>query len=1040
MKALIQYFAKRHLVTNLILFGVIFSAIGFWHKVGKEEFPDITMNWVRFSIPYPGAAAEDVELFVTKPIEEKLKELTGLYEVNATSSYGSASFVVRIESHVSNPDELIRDVKDAVDRTELPSETEDPIFRRFNTAEKAIIDIGLYHKKKKILDVDARQELQKFALAFESRALAIPEISGLDDQGYLQPEIQIHLDPKKLADRDLSLGEVRNQILAQHVRVPAGSMEDREESEVSFLSELDTVPRLENVIVRGGFEGQKIRLKEIGTVREGFEKNARVLKIHGHEGVLFNVKKSAGVDILTAQKAVFRFVEDLRESHPESPIGIVLLDDESYDIRNRLSLIGWNGLVGFILILLVLFLFLDFTSGFWVASGIPFTLAFTLLAALVMGFTINNVTLSGIIVVLGIVVDDAIVVAENISRLRRQGVAKLKAVVDGTRGVILPVLASILTTCAAFLPLFFFEGHFGLFIKYIPIVVFLMLGASLIEAMLILPGHLNYGFPLVNWWRRRTSRVVKDKTGHWFFRLEQRYANFLTQALRFRIPILGAFTALLVISFFLFQSQMKFVMFPREESKEIVVRAKVEEGSTRYETAKKIEPLEEIFLKDDHGVVVSMISSIGQNRRGGAVLEHEAMLRVELLPPSERDIPLNDLLPIWEKKASQLPQLKEVRFLKSRWGAESGSPIEFDVQENNDEIRRAVVEDVKRRMQKHPAISNVEIERPITRRQYELELRRDDVFTMGINPSEIGKSLRAFVEGQILYTLNKGEEEVDVRLTSSLADKKDIESILGMRVSNTEGYLVPYRDLVRMRETRAPSNIQRIDYRRTTKIYADLKENTDVTPLDVANFLEEEVFPAARKDHPSTLFSFRGEIEHSRESQGDFGLALVLSLSIIYFLLVLLYDSVGLPFLIGAVIPFGTVGVCLAFMAHGMTQYGFFAVVGTLGMIGVVVNDSIVMISKLEDAEILDTSKKDLFRSVADVSSTRLRAVVVTTLTTVAGLFPTAYGIFGYDSMLAEMMLAMAWGLIFSTLITLLLVPCLYSFYAHFRRKGHEAS
>jgi multidrug efflux pump subunit AcrB len=392
-------------------------------------------------------------------------------------------------------------------------------------------------------------------------------------------------------------------------------------------------------------------------------------------------------------------------------------------------------------------------------------------------------------------------------------------------------------------------------------------------------------------------------------------------------------------------------------------------------------------------------------------------------------VSLKTLIRRWEETTKGLPGFNKIQFMKSRWGSDSGSPIEFEVQENDDRLRREIVESVREILSKHPSLSNVEVERPVTRNEYKLHLKREKIFELGIIPQDVAQDLRSFIEGQILYTLNKGEEEVDVRLTSRKSDKVDVNQILSLRTPNKESYLVPYRQLVDVVQEQAPANIQRINYKRTTKIYADIKENSKSTPLDIAEHLESHVFPQVMEKTPSAHFQFRGEIEDSRESQGDFSFAILLSLGLIYILLVLLYNSLSLPFLIGAIIPFGVVGVIFSFYAHGMTQYGFFAVIGTLGMIGVVVNDAIVMISKLEENKKLILESSSRLSEIAIIASTRLRAVVLTTLTTVAGLFPTAYGWAGYDSMLAEMMLAMGWGLIFSTCITLVLVPCLYSMY-----------
>ncbi|MEZ4703701.1 MAG: efflux RND transporter permease subunit [Bdellovibrionota bacterium] len=1019
MKALIQYFSQRHLITNVVFFAILGLAVVTWTKIGKEEYPDFALDTIRFTLVYPGATAEDVELFVIKPIEERLKELTGLYQVSATAASRVATFHVTLESKASNPDEIIQEIKNAVDRARLPSEVEDPVYRRFSSAEKAIIDIGFFYTGERLLDENTREQLQKYALAFENRLLTLPEVSGLEKRGSLKPELQIFVDPDRLLSFDISMSEVANQIRNQHIRIPAGNMEDPLESQISFLSELDSVESLENTIIRGGYEGQRIRLKQLGHVQKGFHRQNSVLKIQGHEGILYNVRKSASSDILTAQQAIKTFVDEFRHTYQDSPIDVVLIDDESADIRNRISIISYNGLGGFVLILIILFIFLDFSSGIWVASGLPFSLAFTLICTMLIGYSVNNMTLAGVIIVLGIVVDDAIIIAENVSRLRRNGMPLSEAVVVGTRSVLMPVIASVLTTCAAFIPLYSFSGHFGLFIKYIPAIVFLMLGASLLESTFILPGHLY----------QTGSRNKNVKEGHWFYRYEKYYAKILNRALRFRWVVMIFFGLMLGGAWMVFDQEMKFVMFPREESQEVTLQVSAVEDLTRYEMAKLIEPLEDMFLSEKD-VVMTIVSSVGSNRRGVEVKENQANMRIEIVRASEREESLSEMLERWEKKTSSMTQFEEIRFLKSRWGADSGSPIEFEIQENDDISRKQAANFVKAEMEKLPYIKNVEIERPVTKNEYILRLKRDDVFLLGINPKEVASSLRAYVEGEILYVLNNGEQEVDVRLSSERDHKKTIDQILSMRSSNSNSYLVPYRSIATMEKVKAPASISRVNYKRTTKIFADLHEDSDTTPLEVADELEENIFPRVEKENPYTRFRFRGEVEDSRESQSDFYFAIFLSVIIIYLLLVFLYDSLSIPLLIASIIPFGAVGVVFAFFSHGMSHYGFFAVIGTLGMIGVVVNDSIVMISKLEEEEIYSLQGMQMNEKISHICSTRLRAIVVTTLTTVAGLLPTAYGWAGYDSMLAEMMLAMAWGLIFSTLITLFFVPSLYSYYS----------
>lgn len=1039
MKDLIRYFSQRTLLTNVVLFGLIFAAVALWPRVGKEEMPEFAMNFLRVNILYPGASAEDVELFVTRPIEEELKGVSGLREVVSTSSFSSSSFRITMEPDLPNEDEVVQEIKDAVDRARLPLETEDPEYSRFSSREKAIIDIALYHTGSEMLNVEQRAELQKYALAFESQMLTLPEITSLERSGYLQPELHILVQPENLKRYNIPLSTVREQVLSQHVRQPVGTLEDREESEITALSELEDPESLKKVVLRSGFEGNKVRLGQVADVKPGFADSKTILKVQGHEAVIFNVRKNAAVDILSAQKVVSQFVDRFKSSNRSAPIGVALMDDESYDVRNRLSLIGYNGLIGFVLIVLVLLVFMDFKSGIWVAAGIPFTLAFTLLASMVIGFTINNVTLAAIIIVLGIVVDDAIIVAENISRLHRQGMSLKDAVVEGTAKVMSPVVASILTTCAAFLPLYFFSGRFGMFVKYMPSIIFLMLAASLIESFFILPSHMGQRFPRLGVFRRTEQKDVEG-SGHWFFEWENQYSRVLRRFLAWRGFVLLGFAAFAAGAFALYQTQLKFVMFPREEAKELTVKAVGPEKLTRKEMARFVKPLEDLFLEDETGSVLSVYTRIGQSRRGGQVRENEASLRIELTAPSERDISLNRLIARWEEQIKPLGGFQEVRFMRSRFGSESGSPIELEVRENNDAQRQLLAERLLREMQTVAALKNVEIEKPVTRPEYTLKMDLDEMIRLGIDPNSVATSLRAYVEGQILYTLNKGDEEVDVRLTSRKENKSKIEDILDLRAANARDYLVPFRSVVSVKAGTKPANIPRTNYKRATKIYADITEGSSRTPLEIAEQLEREVFPRIMQDYPTSVLKFRGEIEDSRESAGDFMTSLFLVLGLIYLLLVILYDSLALPLLIAAVIPFGAAGVIVAFWGHGMDKYGFFAVVGTLGMIGVIVNDAIVMIAKLEEELTSAHTRGELFDQVAAISSTRLRAVVLTTLTTVAGLFPTAYGLAGYDSMLAEMMLAMGWGLLFATTVTLILVPCLYSFYSELRWKFQSKS
>ncbi|MFH1868294.1 MAG: efflux RND transporter permease subunit [Candidatus Omnitrophota bacterium] len=1016
---IINFFLKRHLLTNLLFIAVFVGGIFSWIQIPKEELPDITFDRVSIRVNYPGASTEEVEYYVTRPIEEALRGLDGIYRITSSTGIGTCAVTVEIERDYADKDEVIADIRNYVLDVDLPEDIiDDPNVRVFKTSRKAIIDVGLFLKGKNLLDVESRQMLQSYSLALENRLLSLPEVSSVSRSGYLDDEIHIKVYPEKLIEYRIPFNTVINEIQTNNVRQPAGNIENIKESKVTLFGELNDIETLKNLAVQGGFEGQVIRLNEIAEVVEGHEKTKTVLKINGYEGIFLNVVKSSRVGIIEAVKVVNKAVKDFSAASLENGnIEIVLLDDESFDVRNRLSLIGINGAIGFILILIALFLFLDVRSGIWVAVGIPFTFCFTLIAALITGYSLNNITLAAVIIVMGMVVDDAIVVSENISRLRAKGMKLEESARKGTGFVFLPIIASILTTCVAFVPLLFFTGRFGAMVKFIPLIIFFMLGASLLESLLILPGHMT--LPLGD--RKDLSKK------HWFDRCEKAYGKIIEKILPKKRIIFIFFIALLVFAGFIASANMKFVMFPDEETRSINLTAEAPPGSTRYETAKASQPLEDIVAQYIGKEVVGFRNQIARTRRGSVAQENKLRMDIEILPKEKRKKSSDDLISEWKNKFEKVDGIGNIKFSKGWHGQDSSSPIEILVKENNDDLRETISDKLAEEMKNHPSLKNIEIDRPILSPEYRIKLDRDKIRRLAISPSDIAKTLRASLEGKILYDFAGDDEEVYVRLTTTEDAKDDINKVLDIPVENESKYLVPLKDVVLVEEVSKPDSIEREDLKRITRIYADIKQGTKQTPLEIAEYFESKVFSKLTSKHPTTILEFAGEVKDTRESQGDFTLAIIMAIVFIYIILVLLLNSLYRPLIIMLSIPFGLVGIILAFWLHGISMYGFFAVIGALGLTGVVVNDAIIMLVKLDKEFDPSLPRTELYKQIGDIAQTRLRAVVLTTLTTVVGIIPTAYGWAGYDAMLSQMMLALAWGLLFATFITLILIPSIYA-------------
>jgi multidrug efflux pump subunit AcrB len=1021
---IIAFFARRHFLTNFLMLLVFVGGVFSWQATQKEEWPDITMDSIRISVTYPGAPAEDVEYFVTKPIEEEVRGLDGIRRVTSTSSVGQSNVTVELEPNYAKVDEALTEVRSAVLDVSLPEEViDDPNVRVFRSSKKAILDIGIIFKEGHLLTDQTRRELQGYAFTLESQLLNLPQVNTINKQNYLNEELLIKSFPSELKRYDIPFNTVMREVRENHVRKPAGTLETVNEPKVTLDSELDTVDKLKNLVIQGGFEGRVIRLGEVAEITQSYEKNKEITIINGREGVMFSVVKNSSYGILETRKAVLKFVDQFRKNVLRtSPVELVLLDDESIDLRNRLSIISMNGIIGFVLIIITLFIFLNKQAGVWVAMGIPFTICFTLIFGSLMGMTINGTTLAAVIIVLGIIVDDAIVVGENITRLFHQGLGRGAAVIKGTSFVMLPIFASITTTCVAFVPLLYFEGRFGKFVMYIPPIIFLMLLASLIESLFILPGHMDLKLPLIGELRRN-----EGSRGHWFEKIEGMYGHFLKRILPAKIPIIAGFVVMAVAAFYFAGTHMKYVMFPNEETRDIVLTGEVASDMTRFETALKSKEIEDLINPYIGKEVVGLRTRIAHGRRGGAVEENKFWMLIEIVPKEKRKKSADKLVTEFKEKISKLNGFENIKFQKSRWGQDSGSSIELLIQDNNDATRLAVAKKMADIMSQHKDLQNIEIDVGLRVPEYKIDIKQEVIKRLSISPADIASTFRAALEGVILYEFTNGNEDVRTRFTIADEAKTDIEQVLDLPVENQGNYLVPLRDLVTVTKGVSPNSISRRDMRRTTLVDAGIKPRSKATPLAIALHFEKDVFPLINQDYPSTTLTFSGEIEDTRESARDFVKAIWLTVILIFSILAILFHSVLKPLLIMLAIPFGLVGIIIAFVLHGKMIYGFYSVVGALGLAGVVINDSIIMLTKLENEFNPSAGQASFDEQIASIAQTRLRAVLLTTLTTVVGVLPTAYGFAGYDSMLAEMMLTLAWGLIFGSIITLILIPFLFS-------------
>ncbi|RPJ03229.1 MAG: efflux RND transporter permease subunit, partial [Spirochaetaceae bacterium] len=477
MKKLIEYFSEKHILTNLFVVATLIGAVYFWNSTRKEELPNIDYDVVRVSAYYPGATAENMDSLVTRNIENALDGIDGIISVSSTSGLGSASLSVELDPGSPERSHVVSDISDAVAAVDYPDAMDLPRVMEFKSSRFSVLDLAISYTGVDVMSDEQREKLQNVTDMLADRIKRVSGVSEVGYNAYMDKFVEINVRPEKLVYFDITLSEITSALKKSIINQPIGALSDQALTKIKLESEVTDPAQLGNIIIRSNFEGNMIRLKDLASVESKFENRNNIYKVDGNEAVVLRVTKSSGSGIIEVVDRINSVTDEFAKTMLVGN-GIMLrtLEDQSTGVRNRLSIISSNGLMGFILVVLVLFALLDAKSSFWVGMSIPFTMAATMIIAPLFGQTINNMTLAAVIIVMGMIVDNGIVVAENAARLAHSGLSLHRSVVQGTSEVVSPIVASIATTCVAFIPLYFFQGRYGALAAFLPPVIFIMLG------------------------------------------------------------------------------------------------------------------------------------------------------------------------------------------------------------------------------------------------------------------------------------------------------------------------------------------------------------------------------------------------------------------------------------------------------------------------------------------------------------------------------------------------------------------------------------
>ena len=998
MNSFLDFLVRQKKLALVFSISVIALGLVSLNNIQRDQFPAVDFEIMTIVTSYPGASPEDVEQNITNVIEDELSSVTGIDKFTSTSRAHVSSIVITFSQDVSDLSEIKQEVRNVVNRIKsLPEEVVDlPRVIDRKTSRKSIIKISL--SSDEIDYAELRGMVDSIAQSIES----IEGVSEVTKDGYLDKEIQIHIDPEKLYQYELSLPQVMSAITQRNQRYTVGSNHnDKNEKTIVVLSKFDAATDVSEVIVKSTFEGLIVRLKDIAVIESGNVEEKSIVRVNGKKGFILRVKKQAQADVITTVDLVKAHMEKMGGKY-NNQLDIFYSSDLSEYVRNRLDIVTNNGLIGLLLVLVVLGAFLSFKTAFWVAVSLPVSLLGTVALLGATGETINLISLAAMILVLGIVVDDSIIVAESIYHYKQTGEDNFKSASHGFKRVIMPVVTTILTTILAFSSMFLMGGMMGKFIYVIPLVIIFALTLSFLEVSLALPAHL-------------AGSNEKKKEHNWFEYFENKFEVFLSKVLNFHYLVIAIFSITLVISIYFASTQMKFTLFPAVGVDTINARMTMNTGSSLSNTEAKAKQVEELIYRIVGDDLVSVTSDVGK------YFTHKANMTIELLPTSERNKSSKEILKSLKASANEIDQVEKLKFSVRRPGPPQGEDVEINLVSQAGPENLQAANKLEQILLNIPGVDNINRDDEPGKDRIEVKLDFEKMARLDIDFSTVNRYLRAAFTGIDVTNIREGQNDVNFRLYLGDLEKSEV-FIKSLKVVNKNGRVIPLVNFSSIRQIVGEPDFNHYNGLRSIMLSASVNdEKTSTSEVMKEALLQLDL----DKNFPSVRAISEGGAKETAKSMDSFKQAFLMAIVGIFLLLVLLFNSYSQPLIILSAIPFSVIGVIWAFFLHG-EALSFFAILGVLALVGVIVNDSLVLVSHLNYLKDKALEKLTIHQWIVKGVKDRLRAVVLTSLTTLAGILPLAYGLGGTDYLLQPMALALGYGLLFGTLMTLILLPCLY--------------
>jgi multidrug efflux pump subunit AcrB len=1025
MKNIARFFIENSKLTVVLSIGLLFFGYEGIRKMNAESYPAVSMATATISTFYDGATASDIETKITKPLEDEIRGVNGLKDVRSTSQAGISTITVRIDMDDPkvNVDEAMDELQKAIDRvTDLPTDLKEaPKFTEIKSDEFPVIEVAIIGENKNRSRDSLADHLKEDIE--DNRSVKAVRLVGFKERAF-----DILLDLDKLNAYHISVSEVLAQIQSRNTNTPGGPLKTTQNQElVRIEGKIKSVDELNELVVRSNFSGETITLKNIATVVDSEEDIKVLSRYNGKEATLLIVNKKSGADTIKMVDEIDGILKEYQERYPNYKFQVY--NSEGIKVRNRVDVLTSNAITGLILVMVFLFIFLPGKIGLVASMSLPLAMMGTLGVMPVFGMNIDAITVLALVIALGMMVDNSVVISENFTRLRLEGLNPLNAASKSIETLWLPITATAFTTIAAFVPMLVTKGVMGQFIKWIPIVVTIALILSLLESFFFLPMRLT--------WAGKVIKEQSNKKG-WFERFQVKFESLMETVIRLRYLCLVIFFALLSFSIFMMVGANKFVLFPADQTEIYIGKVEMPKGTRLEYTNEKLEEIAaqvKDVLKEDavHVVTRAGTYQMSPNDPKAQDGNNIGMISIYVSEYAKYNRNYQDVLS--DLKKIDPEYVESITFQELVNGPPVGNPIEATFRANSTEQMDKIIAEIMQAISKTKGIENLKVNDVIGDNEVFINIDYKKAARIGIDAANVGNTIRTAISGKRISDVTLDNKDVDLIVRFEEKDRVNLENLKEMIIRDPMGNLIPISSFASFEIKEGTPEIKRYDFKRAKTLTGDVDVNI-ITSFE-ANAILMQKYQELKDKYPGVSLVFGGAQESTNESMESLFSALKLSLIGIFALLVFLFKSYLRPVIIMTTIPLGLLGFSVAFFLHGR-PISFLALIGIIGLGGIIVNSGIVLISFID--EMRAEGKMGLNEILVKASSLRLKAVLVTSLTTISGLLPTAYGIGGNDPLLIPMTLAMAWGLTSGTVLTLIWVPASYAILEDFTNKIKKSS